>query len=325
MAPWGSTSSGSSRPRIRCTPASSRRLPPRPQPGTGCGSSSRRSRASGESAMSRRYAIGSLEERGRTSRTRSSVRGCASASTSSWPLAAVSGRRIRTDRRPETLLIGDPFPPRRPRRAGVQGSAGALVWQGSGRGDRSHPWRWSAVGLRDARRRHPEPWLPAETADRPIQTFVTWAQVLFVCSGSTPPADGEDNRGATPGRVLGVDPLGSPATVSSPLPSGPARSSDPDTGGSPSGCCRRLSHQAFIIESTNKPGEPCPRRPVSLKRDITRLPLQPGAWLRGGSAFLCTDEAGVKNADRGQHSVPRGPRAADLAREQAGHLRQHRQ
>ena len=54
--------------------------------------------------------------------------------------------------------------------------------------------------------------------------------------------------------------------------------------------------QAFIIEAANKPGELAHQASVIAKRGINLYPFSLGLGSRGGSAFLATDEAGVKSA-----------------------------
>ena len=54
--------------------------------------------------------------------------------------------------------------------------------------------------------------------------------------------------------------------------------------------------QAFIIESANKPGELAHQASVIAKREINLYPFSLGLGSHGGSAFLATDEAGVKSA-----------------------------
>jgi len=54
--------------------------------------------------------------------------------------------------------------------------------------------------------------------------------------------------------------------------------------------------QAFIVESANKPGELARLASVIAHRGINLYVFSLGLGSRGGSAFLATDEAGVKNA-----------------------------
>jgi len=54
--------------------------------------------------------------------------------------------------------------------------------------------------------------------------------------------------------------------------------------------------QAFIVESANKPGELARIASVIAQRGINLYVFSLGLGSRGGSAFLATDEAGVKNA-----------------------------
>jgi hypothetical protein len=54
--------------------------------------------------------------------------------------------------------------------------------------------------------------------------------------------------------------------------------------------------QAFIIESANRPGELARQASAIAQRDINVYAFSLGLGSRGGSAFLATDEAGVKTA-----------------------------
>jgi hypothetical protein len=54
--------------------------------------------------------------------------------------------------------------------------------------------------------------------------------------------------------------------------------------------------QAFIVESSNKPGEFAHQASVIAKRDINLYAFSLGLGSRGVSAYLATDEAGVKSA-----------------------------
>jgi hypothetical protein len=54
--------------------------------------------------------------------------------------------------------------------------------------------------------------------------------------------------------------------------------------------------QAFIVESANKPGELARIASAIAQRGINLYVFSLGLGPRGGSAFLATDEAGVKNA-----------------------------
>ena len=54
--------------------------------------------------------------------------------------------------------------------------------------------------------------------------------------------------------------------------------------------------QAFIVESANKPGELARIASAIAKSGINLYVFSLGLGSRGGSAFLATDEAGVKNA-----------------------------
>ena len=54
--------------------------------------------------------------------------------------------------------------------------------------------------------------------------------------------------------------------------------------------------QAFIVESANKPGELARIASAIAQRGINLYVFSLGLGSRGGSAFLATDEAGVKNA-----------------------------
>lgn len=54
--------------------------------------------------------------------------------------------------------------------------------------------------------------------------------------------------------------------------------------------------QAFIVESANKPGELARMASAIAQRGINLYAFSLGLGSRGGSAFLATDEAGVKTA-----------------------------
>jgi hypothetical protein len=54
--------------------------------------------------------------------------------------------------------------------------------------------------------------------------------------------------------------------------------------------------QAFIIESANEPGELARQASAIAKRDINVYPFSLGLGSRGGSAFVASDEGGVKFA-----------------------------
>lgn len=54
--------------------------------------------------------------------------------------------------------------------------------------------------------------------------------------------------------------------------------------------------QAFLIEGTNRPGELARWASAISQRDINVYAFSLGIGSRGGSAFVATDEAGVKNA-----------------------------
>jgi hypothetical protein len=63
--------------------------------------------------------------------------------------------------------------------------------------------------------------------------------------------------------------------------------------------------QAFIIESPNRPGELARQTSVIAERDINVYPFSLGLGSRAGSAFLAADEAGVKQALKGEGIVYR--------------------